>query len=100
MGSSYPVAVGTTAARHAVDLQPTLAAYLHAFTSNLIQASVRLVPLGQRDGVAALASMEPIIIETARRAAASTLDDLGSATFMSEIMSMRHETQYSRVFRS
>jgi urease accessory protein len=44
--------------------------------------------------------MEPTILETAKRAALSTPDDLGSATFLSEIAAMKHETQYSRVFRS
>lgn len=97
---TYPVAVGITAARHGIGLEPALAAYLHAFSSNLIQAAVRLVPLGQRDGVAAIAGLEPLLLDTASRAAGSTLDDLGSATFLSEVMSMKHEVQYSRVFRS
>jgi urease accessory protein len=97
---SYPVAVGMAAARHSLSLPETLTAYLHAFTSNLIQAAVRLVPLGQRDGVAALVALEPVILQVASRAARSSLDDLGSATFFSDLLSMRHETQYSRVFRS
>lgn len=96
----YPVAVGATAAAHAVPLEATLAAYLHAFASNLVQAAVRLVPLGQSDGVAVIAALEPVILDSAARAASSTLDDLGSATFMSEIAALKHETQYSRVFRS
>lgn len=100
MMSPYPIAVAMTAASHGIDLQATLGAYLHAFTSNLIQAAARLVPLGQRDGVAAMAAMEPAILATAERAARSSLDDLGSATVMSEIMAMKHEIQYSRVFRS
>ncbi len=96
----YPVAVGITAARHGIPLGDTLAAFLHAFTSNLIQAAVRLVPLGQRDGVAAIAALEPVVLATAARAENSTLDDLGSCAVMSEIMSMKHEALYSRVFRS
>nr|WP_245415896.1 MULTISPECIES: urease accessory protein UreF [Mesorhizobium] len=96
----YPVAVGVMAARQSVALEPAVIAYLHAFASNLIQAAVRLVPLGQRDGVAVLAGLESTILERAGRAASSTLDDLGSAAFRSDIMSMQHETQYSRVFRS
>uniref|UniRef100_A0A9E8CMH3 Urease accessory protein UreF n=1 Tax=Bosea sp. NBC_00436 TaxID=2969620 RepID=A0A9E8CMH3_9HYPH len=97
---AYPVAVGSAAARHGVALEDTLTAYLHAFASNLVQACVRLVPLGQRDGVATLAALEPAILRTARRAASSTLDDLGSCTIRADILSMNHETQYSRVFRS
>lgn len=96
----YPVAVGAAAARHAIRLEDALVAYLHAFASNLVQVSVRLVPLGQRDGVAALAALEAVILRTARKAAASTLDDLGSCTLVADITAMNHETQYSRVFRS
>ena len=99
-GAPYPVAVAAAAAANGIALEPALTAYLHAFVSNLVQASVRLVPLGQSDGVAALAALEDAVLATTARAAASTLDDLGSATFMSEVMAMRHETQYSRVFRS
>ena len=97
---TYPVAVGAAAARHQVKLEDALVAYLHAFASNLIQACVRLVPLGQRDGVGTLAALEAVILRTAQRAAGSTLDDLGSCTVLADIMSMNHETQYSRVFRS
>lgn len=98
--SAYPVAVGTAAAQHGIELEDALAAYLHAFTSNLVQAAVRLAPLGQRDGVKAIAALEPVIRATAARASVSTLDHLGSSAFMSDIMAMRHEVQYSRVFRS
>lgn len=99
-GLAYPVAVGAAAARHCIGLADALTAYLHAFASNLVQACVRLVPLGQRDGVATLAALEPVILRTAQRAAVSTLDDLGSCTIRADILSMNHETQYSRVFRS
>ncbi|MGN6470278.1 MAG: urease accessory protein UreF [Rhizobiaceae bacterium] len=96
----YPVAVGAAAAASGIALEPALVAYLHAFVSNLVQAAVRLLPLGQSDGVAALAVLEETVLATAARAARSKLDDLGSTAFMSEIVAMRHETQYSRVFRS
>lgn len=96
----YPVAVGLAAARGGIGLDAALMAYLHAFTSNLVQAALRLAPLGQTDGVAALAAMEAVILDQAARASASTLDDLGGCAVMSDIASMRHETQYSRIFRS
>nr|WP_210203201.1 urease accessory protein UreF [Labrys okinawensis] len=96
----YAVAIGQAAARHGIALDQALAGFLHAFTANLIQAAIRLVPLGQRDGVLSLAALEPIILATARRASLATLDDLGACTLMSDIVSMRHETQYSRIFRS
>ncbi|MCO5089793.1 urease accessory protein UreF [Bosea sp. (in: a-proteobacteria)] len=96
----YPVAVGAAAARHGVGLEDALSAYLHGFASNLVQVCVRLVPLGQRDGVAALAALEPVVLRSARRAATSTPDDLGACSIRADILSMQHETQYSRVFRS
>lgn len=96
----YPVAVGLAAARTGLDLDAVLTAYLHAFHSNLVQVALRLVPLGQSDGVATLAAMEAVILRQAARASVSTLDDLGGCTVLSDIASMKHETQYSRVFRS
>lgn len=96
----YPVAVGAAAGAHGIGLEPVLAAYLHAFASSMAQAAMRLVPLGQTDGVATMAALETAILNAAARAARSSLDDLGSATFISDIAAMRHEMQYSRVFRS
>jgi urease accessory protein len=96
----YPVAVAMVAARNHVACEPALAAYLHAVVSNLIQGAVRLVPLGQSHGVSLMAAMEKQILAVTERAARSSLDDLGSAAIISDIMAMQHETQYSRVFRS
>jgi urease accessory protein len=47
-----------------------------------------------------IAELEPMILATAARAAASTLDDLGSATILSDIATMRHETLGVRLFIS
>ena len=95
-----PVAVGAIAALNSVALEQTLAAYLHAYVSNQIQAALRLISLGQQNGVEVLASLELIIIDIVTRAASSSPDDLGSSTFMADIVSMNHETQKSRIFRS
>ncbi|MDE2376175.1 urease accessory protein UreF [Bradyrhizobium sp.] len=96
----YPVAVGVVAAAHGVPLAPTLHAFLHALVSNWISAASRLVPLGQTDSQRVLASLEPAVAATADRALQATLDDLGSATFRADLASLRHETQYTRLFRS
>jgi urease accessory protein len=96
----YPVAVGLVSAAHAIPLAPTLHAFLHAVTSNWISAGARLVPLGQTDSQRLLAALEPVVGDTARRALTASLDDLGSATFRADLASMRHETQYTRLFRS
>ncbi|MBN8982686.1 MAG: urease accessory protein UreF [Rhizobiales bacterium] len=97
---AYPVAVGVVAAGHRIPLHPALHAFLHAVTSNWISAGVRLIPLGQTDSQRALATLEPVIAITAEKSERASLDDLGSATFRADIASMRHETQYTRLFRS
>lgn len=97
---AYGVAFGAVAGAHGIEAEDALSAFLQAYVSNQLQAAIRLSVIGQTDGVAILAQLEPRISETAARAARSTLDDLGSATFMAEIAAMRHETQYSRLFRS
>lgn len=96
----YPVAVGIVSAAHAVPVAPALHAFLHAVVSNWISAGARLVPLGQTDSQRILASLEPDVAATAARALVATLDDLGSATFRADLASLRHETQYTRLFRS
>jgi urease accessory protein len=96
----YPVAVGIVSAAHAIPLAPTMHAFLHAVTSNWISAGSRLIPLGQTDSQRALATLEPAVVSTGKRALDATLDDLGSATFRADLASMRHETQYTRLFRS
>lgn len=96
----YPVAVGLVSAAHGVPLAPTLQAFLHAVASNWTSAGCRLIPLGQSDGQRILAWLEPVVAATAARAGEASLDDLGSATFRADLASLRHETQYTRLFRS
>jgi urease accessory protein len=96
----YPVAVGLVSAAHAIPLGPTMHAFFHALPSNWISAAARLVPLGQTDSQRVLASLEPVVAATAKLALQASLDDLGSATFRADLASMRHETQYTRLFRS
>jgi urease accessory protein len=97
---AYPVAVGALAGRYGIDEDATTAAYLQAFTTNLISAAVRLVPLGQSAGLRVLAELEPIILQVAAASRAARLDDLGGCVFRSDLAAMRHETQYTRLFRS
>lgn len=96
----YPVAVAVTAAGHGIAVESALHAYLHALTANWISAGVRLIPLGQTDGQRVLAALEDALATTAARALAASLDDLGSAAIRADIASMRHEAQYTRLFRS
>ena len=97
---AYPVAVAVASAGHAIALEPALAAFLQAVASNLVSAGLRLIPLGQTDGQRVLAGLEPVIAGCAQEALACPLDEVGGAAFRADIASMRHETQYTRLFRS
>lgn len=97
---AYAVAVGVAAAQLGVDLQSALTAYLQAVAANLVSAAVRLVPLGQTDGQKALAALEATVAEAVRTAFERDLEDLGSVAPMVDWTSLRHETQYTKLFRS
>ena len=97
---AYPVAVGIVSAAHGIPLAATIHGFLHAVTSNWISAGARLVPLGQTDSQLVLSALEPVVVATGRRALQAALDDAGGASFRADLASMRHETQYTRLFRS
>jgi len=98
---THAVAFGTAAAFHCVALRPALFGWLSAFAANIVSAGVRLVPLGQTDGQIATAALVPAI-EAATDAAMAVrnADELGSCALALDILSTRHETQYTRLFRS
>jgi urease accessory protein len=97
---AYPVAVAVASAGHNIALEPALAAYLQAVAANWVSAGIRLIPLGQSDGQRVLAGLEPAVTATVQRALSAKLDDLGSSAFRADLASARHETQYTRLFRS
>jgi urease accessory protein len=88
------------AAGHGIALEPALAAYLQAVAANWVSSGVRLIPLGQSDGLRVLAALEPAVAATVTRALSVSLDDIGSSAFRADLASARHETQYTRLFRS
>lgn len=96
----YPVAVGRAARLQQLPLRQTLEMFLHAFAANLATAGMRLIPLGQTEGQIVIRNIAPSCLELANKAHRSTLDDLSSTAFQSDIAAMKHETQYSRIFRT
>ena len=98
--AALPVALGVLAARHGIGEEAAVIGYLHAFAANLISAGVRLIPLGQSAGLLVLAALEDDILAIAAESRGQDLDDLGAACFRADIAAMRHETQYTRLFRS
>ena len=97
---AYPIAAGTACALIGAAAQTALTAYLTGFCANLIAAGVRLSLTGQTGGVRILSGLNPVIVEIAGRAAASTLDDLGGCAMGADVAAMRHETLHTRLFIS
>jgi urease accessory protein len=96
----YPVALGAAARRENLIKEDIIAAYLHAFSTNLISAAIRLVPLGQTQGQHILLALTPEIKACAAEASEADEDDLSSTTFLSDVASMRHETLHTRIFKT
>ena len=97
---AYPVAVALGCAAHRIPLLPALNAYLGAFAASLVSAALRAVPLGQTDGQIVTAAISPLIEAIASEASRAALAMLGGSTWRADIASMKHETQYTRLFRS
>ena len=94
------VVVGARSARQGVAMDLALPAFLQSYVSNLVTAAVRLIPLGQTAGQLAVAELEEAVLAASASAMDDTTEDLGSAAFVVDLVSMGHETQYTRLFRS
>jgi urease accessory protein len=95
-----PVAQGMVFRKGGVARPQALLAGGYAAIAALVSAAVRLVPLGQTDGLRALAGFEPALIAAVEKAQEQTLDDVGGACFASDLAAMHHETQETRLFRT
>ncbi len=96
----YPAAVALCAAAHDIAAEPALAALINGFAANVVSAGVRAIPIGQSDGLRVVAELGAVIDAVIAAASAASLDDLGGAALRADIASMKHETQYTRLFRS
>lgn len=77
-----------------------LQAYAWAWAENQILAAVKLVPLGQSAGQRMLHALVPILEEVATQAFDIDDQDIGACAVMQGLASARHETQYTRLFKS
>ena len=98
--ATLPIAAGIAGAAHGLALEALAPLYLNGLVAHLVSAGVRLIPLGQTDGQRVIAALEPIVTEAATRALRRDEASPAGATLMVDFCAMRHETQYSRLFRS
>ncbi len=98
---NFAIAFGIAAAHWQIDLPDSaLLGYLHSWTTNLITAGVKLIPLGQTAGQQLLLELHTDIERVAEEILALGDDNLSSCGWGLALASMAHETQYTRLFRS
>jgi urease accessory protein len=97
---AYPVAVGAAAAGHGIALEAAAPAFALSLFGNLVSAATRLGAVGQTEGQKLIAGLTPRLAAMAARALLEAPESLGACAFRSDIAAMKHETQYSRLFRS
>ena len=94
------MAVGQAARWFGLPSDLTVTLFLQAFAANLVSAGVRLVPVGQTDGQRLLADLRPLVASVAAAALTAPLSAVGGLAQRGDLAAMRHETQYSRLYRS
>jgi len=97
---SYPLAYALALACAQAPLDQALQAYAFGWAENMTQAALKAVPLGQSSGQRMLAALARAIPEAVRTAQSLTDETRQAFSPMLAILSSRHETQYSRLFRS
>ncbi|MFC4277826.1 urease accessory protein UreF [Achromobacter aloeverae] len=97
---SLPTAYAYALQSAGVALHEGLQAWLFAWTENQVGAALKAVPLGQVAGQRILFGLRADIAAGAARAAITHADDASTFAPMLATLSARHETQYSRLFRS
>ncbi|MEO8144248.1 MAG: urease accessory protein UreF [Betaproteobacteria bacterium] len=97
---SFPAAFAYAAAQWKIEPEAALQAYLWAWIENQVMAALKAVPLGQTDGQRMMLSLGNRIEDMVKRALAMKDEDIGNFAPGLALLSSRHETQYSRIFRS
>ncbi len=97
---TYPMAMSLALSLANAPLDSALQAYAFGWAENMTQAALKAVPLGQVSGQKILARLAQEIPEAVQHAIALSDDERQAFCPMLAVMSARHETQYSRLFRS
>ena len=99
-GISHATAFALACARWNIAPLAALETYAWAWTENQVLAAVKLVPLGQSAGQRILHAQHARLAAYSARAIEVLDSDIGISTCGQAMASARHETQYTRLFRS
>lgn len=97
---NFAIAFGLAAVHWQIEEEAAVLGFLHSWATNLINAGVKLIPLGQTAGQRLLFNLYPDLTAVAQEVLKLADDDLNSCSWGLALASMAHETQYTRLFRS
>ena len=96
----FPTAFAGAAEALAVPHEAALSGMLFSMVENQVLVCVKSVPLGQVSGQSLLLSLHPVIEKAALRAQQLNDEELSNWAPGLSLLSIQHETQYSRIYRS
>ena len=97
---AQPTAFAFAVFAHDAATDAALAAYAFSWAENQAAAALKAVPLGQLAGQRIIVALREPIDAAVRQALATSPDDINTFAPQLGILSARHESQYSRLFRS
>ena len=97
---AHATAFGFACARWRIDPLAAIQTYAWAWAENQVLAAVKLVPLGQSAGQRMLHALNRRLGSYSVEALAVLESDIGVSSVMQSVASGRHESQYTRLFRS
>lgn len=98
--ASYAAMFALACSNWQIATRDTLQAYAWAWAETQVLAAIKLVPLGQRAGQRILHELILMLAEATTQALDLSDEDIGISGVMQSFASARHETQYTRLFRS
>ncbi len=100
LSQSQAAAFALAAVHWRIPLQQAAYGYAWGWLENLLLSAVKIIPLGQTQGQKLLHQMTPLLPDVVAHGLQLADDDIGASSFALAIASSRHETQYTRLFRS
>ena len=97
---NYAIAFGIGAASWDIPKLDATLAYLHSWSTNLITAGIKLIPLGQTQGQQILHNLQLVIEVNSQRIIKLKDEELYSCNWGLSLASSAHKSQYNRLFRS
>ena len=96
----FPIAYACSAVQENISLEDTLLSFLHSNLCNLLGAGIKLLPLGQTEGQKIQLQINKYIEKEYKSILKKNLNYIGSCGWVNDIVSMKHEHQFTRLFRT